>query len=304
MARRGVEEAELELADPAVVAGDEKAVRRKPRASKKTDGGPRRVVRWVYWVIPAAALLLAFFLAFGFHQMEAFLIRDARFAVRGPTDYGADPEGIQINGQVRASKVELLRVFESDLNRSLYLFPVEERRRNLLAVDWVKDAAVSRHWPNRISVRIWERTPVAFAQTEHRDGSSRFYLIDEEGVLLPIPKGEKFENFVVLRGMSEQEPEASRKVRVQQSMHFMNEASTLAGFVTEVNAADPGDLRALIKLENAVVTVRLGSDDLGRKLRRFVKRFPEIHTARPEARFFDLRMGDRVIAVEGASRGE
>jgi len=303
MARRGVEEAELELAEPAVVAGDEKAVRRKPR-TKKTDGSPVRVVRWVYWVIDFTTLLFAFFVAFGFHQVEAFLIRDTRFSVRGPADYGADPQGIQINGQVRASKVELLRVFESDLNRSLYLFPVEERRRNLLAVDWVKDAAVSRHWPNRISVRIWERTPVAFAQTEHRDGSSRFYLIDEDGVLLPIPKGEKFENFVVLRGMSEQEPEASRKVRVQQSMHFMKEAATLAGFVTEVNAADPGDLRALLKLENAVVTGRLGSDDLGRKLRRFVKRFPETHNARPEARVFDLRKGHRVIAMEGASRGE
>lgn len=302
MARRGVEEAEIEVSEPATAGDAERAVRRKPRAKK--ESGPRRPIRWLYWLIPVAGVMTAFLVVFSFHQVEAFLIRDARFAVRGPADYGADPEGIQVDGQVRASKAELLRVFESDLNRSLYLFPVAERRRNLLAVDWVKEAAVSRRWPNRVTVRVWERTPVAFAQTEHRDGSSRFYLIDEEGVLLPIPKGEKFENFVVLRGMSEQEPEASRKVRVQQSMHFMKEASTLAGYVTEVNAADPGDLRALMKLDTSLVTVRLGSDDLGKKLRRFVKRFPEIHAARPEARFFDLRMGDRVIAVEGTNHGE
>ncbi len=303
MARRGVDEAELELTEPAAAGDAERAVRRKPRTSRK-ESGPKRPIRWMYWLIPVAGLLATFLMVFGFHQVEAFLIRDARFAVRGPADYGADPEGIRIDGQVRASKPELLRVFEADLNRSLYLFPVAERRRNLLAVDWVKEAAVSRRWPNKVSVRIWERTPVAFVQTEHRDGSSRFYLIDEEGVLLPIPKGEKFENFVVLRGMSEQEPEASRRVRVQQSMHFLKEAAALAGYVTEVNAADPGDLRAVLKLDTAVITVRLGSDDLGRKLRRFVKRFPEIHASRPEARFFDLRMGDRVIAVEGASHGE
>ena len=303
MARRGLEEAELERAEPATAGDAERTVRRKPRTSKK-ESGPRRPIRWLYWLIPVAGLLATFLTVFGFHQVEAFLIRDARFAVRGPADYGADPEGIRIEGQERASKAELLRVFESDINRSLYLFPVAERRRNLLAVDWVKEAAVSRRWPNKVTVRIWERKPVAFAQTERRDGSSRFYLIDDDGVLLPMPKGEKFENFVVLRGMSEQEPEASRKVRVQQAMHFIKEASSLAGYVTEVNAADPGDLRAVLKLDTAIVTVRLGSDDLGKKLRRFVKRFPEIHASRPEARLFDLRMGDRVIAVEGTSHGE
>ncbi len=39
-----------------------------------------------------------------------------------------------------------------------------ERRRRLLAVDWVKDASVSRRWPNRVSVNVIERRPVAFAQ--------------------------------------------------------------------------------------------------------------------------------------------
>ena len=37
--------------------------------------------------------------------------------------------------------------------------PLAERRRRLLAIDWVEDASVSRLWPNRVLVRITERKP-------------------------------------------------------------------------------------------------------------------------------------------------
>ena len=56
-------------------------------------------------------------------------------------------------------------------------------------VAWIRQASVARVWPNRVIVRVQERTPVAFV----RLNASRFGLIDNEGVILPpLPTGSSF----------------------------------------------------------------------------------------------------------------
>ena len=74
------------------------------------------------------------------------------------------------------------RVFATDFDRSIFAVPLDERRRRLLAIDWVEDASVSRIWPDRLVVRIRERTPVAFVPLR-----SGVLLIDSHGVLLDQP---------------------------------------------------------------------------------------------------------------------
>src|SRR6185436_3077069 len=104
-----------------------------------------------------------------------------------------------------------------------------------------------------------ERTPVAFAQINVTDSAPRFHLIDAEGVLLPIPRGEKFETFVVLTGLSGKELEASRRLRVQQVMAMLKEIGPLGAYLSEVDVRDPGNLSAAVQVDREVVTVRLGS---------------------------------------------
>ena len=62
-----------------------------------------------------------------------------------------------------------------------------DRRATLRTVDWVKDASIARLWPNRVVVRVWERVPVALSF--RIAPSSRFGLIDEDGVILPSCAG-------------------------------------------------------------------------------------------------------------------
>ncbi len=53
-----------------------------------------------------------------------------------------------------ASRSKVQRIFAQDSDRSIFPFPLDERRRRLLAIDWVEDASVSRVWPDRLAVRI------------------------------------------------------------------------------------------------------------------------------------------------------
>jgi len=284
-------------------------VRRSPRSSKKDrekDETPkkRRTINLFYWALPFFALVVALIFVFAFHRVEAFLINDVRFHLPAASGYGQDPPNLKMAGLHRASKAEILRVFEQDFGRSLYLTPLAERRRTLLALNWVKEAAVSRRWPNRIEVTITEREPVAFAQIDMRDAAPRFFLTDIDGVLLPIPKGEKFESFVVLTGLTGREPEASRRLRVQQVAAMQKEIGPLVRYISEVDVRDPGSLRATLQIDGGVVMVRMGNDRFHERLQNFMKHYPRIRTERPDAKMFDLRIDDRITAVEGDRRGE
>ena len=63
--------------------------------------------------------------------------------------------------------------------RALPLIDLGRIRTRLMAYGWVKDAQVSRRYPNKILVRITERTPAAVWQNH-----GELTLIDADGVLL------------------------------------------------------------------------------------------------------------------------
>src|SRR5229473_2399662 len=90
-------------------------------------------------------------------KFQQFMLRDPRFFLPGPSDYGFESPNLELDGVKFASRAQILRLFEHDYGRSLYLFPMTDRRNALLNIRWVRDASIQRIWPNRIVVRIAER---------------------------------------------------------------------------------------------------------------------------------------------------
>ena len=154
---------------------------------------------------------------YAWHHVEQFLIQDARFTLSGP-DGVDDASVIQVQGAAHASRRSVESAFASDLGRSVYLLPLADRRATLRTIDWVKDASVSRVWPNRVMVRLTERQPVAFVTL----AASRFALVDADGVILP-PTADRF-HLPVIRGVRASDSIADRRDRVQR-MHFSTRTS-------------------------------------------------------------------------------
>ena len=86
----------------------------------------------------------------------------------------------------------MAQVFARDFGRSIYLCLLRERRLKLLGIDWVKEASISRFWPNRLVIRIKERTPAAFVQMPAPDGAVLLSLVDADGVLLDPQRARPF----------------------------------------------------------------------------------------------------------------
>jgi cell division protein FtsQ len=220
-------------------------------------------------------------------RVRRYVITDAQFMLSHER-----PDSLSIQGVVHTPRGKVERVFAEDFDRSVFSVPLAERRRRLLAIDWVGDATISRVWPDRLVVRVRERTPVAFVVMR---GTT--LLVDSHGVLLDPPLQASFA-FPVLRGLVEDESEAQRRERVRLMLRVQADMGYLAKDISEVNVADPDNVRVTAQVEGRAVELILGDTRFGRRYQNFASSYPEIHRRSPEAKSFDLRLDDRITVRE------
>jgi len=231
-------------------------------------------------------------------RFAQFLIRDTRFFLRGPADYGLESTNLELHGISYASRQQVLRLFERDYGRSLYLFPLAARRKELLGVRWVHDASIARIWPNRMVVQVTERKPAAFIKLP-AEAMLRWALIDDEGVILDPPAKTAFQ-LPVLSGVNSGESQEKRGVRVRRMQRLMKELGPMADNVSEVDASDLDDLKITEQAGGGAVTLMLGDRNFSSRLKNFLDHYSDIHRNMPQATSFDLRLDDRITGLEAS----
>jgi cell division protein FtsQ len=229
-------------------------------------------------------------------RLQQFLIRDARFFLPAPVDYGAESPNLELRGVTYASRARILRLFDPDYGRSLFEFPLADRRKALLDVSWVHDASIERIWPNRIVVAVAERKPVAFVRVPS-DGMTRWALIDDEGAILEPPLKAPF-RLPLLAGVMLGESPEKRAKRVRRMQQLLRELGNLADKVSEVDASDLDSLRISEQLQGRSVSLLLGDRNFSSRLKNFLAHYPDIRRRMPQASAFDLRLDDRITGLE------
>jgi cell division protein FtsQ len=251
--------------------------------------------RWRLWLTIFAWCAIFISSAVAARQAHRYVLSDPQFILSGE-----DRNALILKGVTYASRAKLLRIFASDYGRSIFAVPLDERRRRLLAIDWVEDAAVSRVWPNRLVVRIAERQPVAFVSLPLHGGSgsaARFLLVDAQGVLLDPPQRAQFA-FPVLTGLSDDQTDAERHVRVRAMQSLMDDLGPAGQNISEIDAAAPDDLTVVAQVEGRSLELKLGDGNYGRRLQNFLLHYPEIRKHAANVTTFDLRLDDRITAKE------
>lgn len=250
--------------------------------------------RWRLWLSIFAWCAIFVSSAVAARQAHRYVLADPQFMLSAE-----DRNALTIKGVTYAARAKVQRVFAADYGRSIFAVPLDERRRRLLAVDWVEDATVSRIWPNRLLVSITERQPVAFVSLPLRgaSGSARFLLVDAQGVLLDPPLRSQF-TFPVLTGLTDDQTDAERRVRVLAMQSLMQDLGPAGQNISEIDAAAPDDLTVVAQVEGRPLELKLGDGNYARRLQNFLLHYPEIrrHTANVTA--FDLRLDDRITAKE------
>jgi cell division protein FtsQ len=253
--------------------------------------------RFAFWL--AAGLFLMVSTLFAWHRTEEFLIKDSRFRVAEADALGGQSPNLIVEGIHYASASQIRHVFAEDFGRSLYLVPIEKRRLQLLEIDWVEDASVSKVWPNALRARIHERVPVAFVRLPNRrDSGSHYALIDHDGYILRPRVPAKF-TLPVIAGLYEGESLGSRRARVRRVQGMLKEIGPLAGQISEINVTDPNDLIVAEHIGDTVVNLMLGEENYTERLQNFLANYSEIKEKRPDATTLDLRVDGVITAVGG-----
>lgn len=252
---------------------------------------PKPMTPWRLAGYTAAVVLAAAGLLFGWHQLDQFLISHPRF-VLAETEDESDTR-LHIEGVRHAPRERIQALFQKDYGRSVYLIPLAERRRQMLAIDWVRDASVSRFWPDQVSVQVIERTPVAFLRPAKGGSPS---LIDEDGVILTLQDAAKF-RLPVVTGISAAQAEGERRQRIRRLMRLESELGRHMERVSEVDLADLDNVKIVYALGDRAMILHLGHNRFGFRLRRFLENREEVIRRLPNTRTLDLRLEDRIIAV-------
>ena len=193
--------------------------------------------------------------AWGGEEVRAFLLRDPRFELACEAANRACAN-LEIHGLNYANRVRVASVFEPDFGKSVFDSPLAERRRHLLAIDWVRTASVARVWPNRLVVTITERVPVAFAKLPMANSARHWMaLVDQEGVLLGLPSRARF-HLPVLSGVTELQNEEQRMLRVRAMEHLLEDLGPQAKDISEVNAANTQEMRVITDVDGQGVEKR------------------------------------------------
>lgn len=202
---------------------------------------------------------------------------------------------IETEGVKSVPRAQIMEVMGSDIGRNLFKVPLAERKRQLEEIPWVESAAVMRFMPNRIRVRITERTPVAFVRI-----GSRVSLIDGEGVVMELPLAPANEySFPVITGMSEGDPLSTRAARMKIYQRLVKEldgnGANYSKDLSEVELDDPEDIKITVEDPNGALVVHLGSSNFLERYLVYIKHISEWRQRFTRLESVDLRYNGQII---------
>jgi hypothetical protein len=161
----------------------------------------------------------------------------------------------------------------------------------------VRRAVVSRVLPDRLRVRITERLPLAVVRT----ASGHFIWVDEDGVALGEMKTSDQMPPFFIRGWNEDGTTEARQEnteRIKKYQEALREwtAVGLTERLSEISLFDIHDVRAQLTGRDSQVEVRLGSQELGRRLKTALEVLDEYkQTPRGSLITYVDFQGDRVV---------
>ena len=253
---------------------------------------PRSRAGWIGLTV-AAALLLGMMAAAGV-LLRRYLLQDVHFSLGGSQEVRSLVTARGDAAQV--TRAEILSVFGQDIGRNIFFVPLSERRRELEAIPWVRQATVMRVLPDRLYVKIAERTPIAFARV-----GDTVELVDADGVLLPMTPSRMAlhsYSFPVVTGLNVHPAMATAEERMALYQRFLADLDRVqphaSAQVSEIDLSDPDDLRATLSDGGADMLVHFGAEDFAARYAMYRAHIAEWHARYPNLTGMDLRFAGNV----------
>jgi len=187
----------------------------------------------------AGLLLLLLLLIYGYAKLnENIQTSSAAFKVKD----------IEIKGNYLVSRTEVLKLIgvKGGNDQQVVLKPADISKR-LAASPYIQEASAVRSLPARLRIVIEEKVPVAFIYGQGLN------LIDETGILMPVPENQTPLNLPLITGINEalgtlgsstRSKSAMKAVEILNYLKFMK--TPLEELISEINVKDKNTIHLIL----------------------------------------------------------
>jgi cell division protein FtsQ len=278
---------EEDLAAQALDGEEESPFLRRQKAVSVRRRGISWSRRWLLFFITVVAPM-----GISSYLLTIFVLSSPRFELRSADD-------IQLTGNQFVSREDVANALGLPVHagsgpglKALRL-SLEAQRKQVETIAWVRSAALTRVMPNRLVVRVTERTPVAYANV-----GGHVSLVDSEGVLLDKPESALFD-FPVITGLDPNAGSEQCRARIALYQDFVrqlgDEIAHSGWIVSEADLSDSDDVKALLVQGRENLQVHFGRENFVQHYHTFLALLPELRKSAVPLDSVDLRYRNQVV---------
>ena len=274
----------------AVTIRDGKFLRPKQRGESK---GSERLSNLLKKALRVSfhLLILSFFLFLG-HRVYAHLLEDPLFRVRE----------IDVGGCEKLSRETLLSLAGVEGMPNLFTVRLKDVSRRLEDHPWIESVVVRKAFPNKISIQIEERKPIAILQLEE------LYYIDAKGMIFSRVGERDGYNYPFLTGLDRQSLEKESeeaKGLIARALELLliveKEKVPPLKEISEVHMEKTSGVHCFTKTDG--IEIKMGWDRFGEKLKRLSMIWSDLRKRGISATSIDSSDVNRMVVRRTSSGG-
>ena len=111
---------------------------------------------------------------------------------------------VEFDGNEHVPEIILLKASGLKYKSNIFFQSITDVKKRLESISWIRSVEVQRKFPDKIYIRVSERTPIAILQSKNR-----LYLVDSEGVVIKHDGIGDFSNLPIIAGAGAEKEAAS-----------------------------------------------------------------------------------------------
>jgi cell division septal protein FtsQ len=203
-------------------------------------------------------------------------------------------KNIEVSTAKNLSREEILALVGVEAGQDLARMNLKRMGEQLSQNPWVETVRIHRYFPDRISITVKEREPLAIVNMGY------IYYLDKNGIVFKVlNQGDKLD-YPVVTGFSEEELSSNPIV----TRAALKTTCELLGVLREKGAFILADVSEIhydkgygftLFTASGGLPVKIGAGDFGTKVARFARIYQELMAQRPTLHYIDLDYNDKII---------
>lgn len=215
-----------------------------------------------------------------------------------------DVTQVNIQGNTILTDYEILQIANIQLDTCIKFLDLASIQRQLETNPYIRAATVSRDFPSNVNILISERVPICYIS--HKD----LFLVDAEGIVLPMPKQSLGTNLPVISGFESDSldyfpgyyiPNESVQEIIQVISGTLNAAPELYSEISEIRHWN--DNNFILYTVKSGTPIYLGNKSLPEQLNILANFQTRLNGKRhlSDYQYLDLRWNKQIVAKERRS---